>query len=332
MNKIKLGLIDLKMNGLSYYRNQGVFYYVSKALPNLEMSFAGDKDTWHNTFMNDVYYINRPMGQQHLNTIRHLKSLKKIVIIDWDDTPFSLPVTHPSYRAYSSKQMMDANVEILKLADVVTVSTQELVEVMKPFNSNIVLIRNAFNDYLHDFKVNPTRKSDVFWRGSQFHRHDLYAFKDEMAKLIIENDNNWVFNGGDDHWFLHNETLEHARKIQHLPPRDVINYMSMLSNYSPLVVHVPLENNKFNKSKSNIALLEGALSGTTAVCPDWEEWSMLDGALTYSDQEGYLKLMEAIFRGEIDINKEYETLVTSIKDKLVLSKENKKRIELFKNL
>jgi hypothetical protein len=106
----------------------------------------------------------------------------------------------------------------------------------------------------------------------------------------------------------------------------------MLSNYSPLVVHVPLENNKFNKSKSNIALLEGALSGTTAVCPDWEEWSMLDGALTYSDQEGYLKLMEAIFRGEIDINKEYETLVTSIKDKLVLSKENKKRIELFKNL
>lgn len=329
--KKKLRVINLKMNGLSWYRSQGVLRYIENEVPNLEITFTGDSDSWHDLMMQDIYYMPRPQGSRYLQNIYALKNLKKSIWIDWDDDFMSLPTHHPSYRAYSNPNELKATIEIIKLADVVTVSTKYLLDLLKPYNENILLVRNAFNDYFHEFKKTPIRTSDIYWRGSQFHRGDLYSFKDQMSSLIEANSNRWVFNGGDDFWFLHLDSKDHIGKMHHEPAKDVISYMSMLTKYNPLLVHVPLEDNKFNRSKSNIALIEACLAGTIPVCPDWEEW-LLDGALNYSNASDYLTLIQNVIRGEVDIEKQYSLLVESIKDTLVLSKENKKRIELINNL
>ena len=311
MRKRKLTVTNLKMNGLSWYRSQGVLGYLQDVIPNLDIDFTGDKDTWHNLFMGDIYYIPRPQGRQYLNNIVAIKKLKKKIWIDWDDDFMSLPKHHPSYAVYNNIEEMKATLESIKLADVVTVSTQYLKDLLTPYNSNIILVRNAFNDYFHTFKESPKRNTDIYWRGSQFHRGDLYTFKDQMRNLITNHPNKWIFNGGDDHWFLHLETKEHSTKIIHEPARDVITYMEMLTMYNPLVVHVPLEDNKFNRSKSNIALVEACLAGTIPVCPDWEEWQ-LGGALNYSTPQQYEDLIKQSINGDIDIESNYKLLVDSI--------------------
>lgn len=331
MKKKRLVLTNLKMNGLSWYRLQGVFKYVAEAVSNLEITFTDDKDTWHTIFQNDIYYIPRPNGQQYLQNIATLKGLKKTVVIDWDDDFMSLPKHHPSYRHFNNPQTIKANIESIKMADVVTVSTQYLKDLLSPYNENVILIRNAFNDNMFSFKKNPQRTSDIYWRGSQFHRGDIFSFIDEMSELIAKNSVKWVFNGSDDFWPLLIKIPEHSGKIHHQPPADVIQYMYFLSKYNPLLVHIPLEDNKFNKSKSNIGLIEACLAGTIPVCPNWEEWR-LDGALNYDNPKEYFDLISNVIKGEIDVEKQYNQLVESIKDSLILSKENQKRIELFKNL
>jgi hypothetical protein len=45
-----------------------------------------------------------------------------------------------------------------------------------------------------------------------------------------------------------------------------------LFDIRPHFVVVPLQDNPFNRAKSNIAELEAQAAGAIAIVPDWEEW------------------------------------------------------------
>ena len=332
---MKLGLDSIKMNGLSWYRIQGVFFHLKKLVPGLEIESLKGNEGWHDVMQYDAFYFSRSQGDNSLEAIRNLKKLKKIIWLDYDDDIFTVKAQHPSAKVFNNLQLQNSVKEILKLANVVTVTTEHLKTKLLPFNSNIIVIPNSHNDIIFNFKKNHIRTTDLLWRGSQFHNYDLYPYKPQVSRLIESNSNKWVFVGENPWFYMRDDDGSEANttfnsKIIHIPAVEVTKYLFDLHAYSPMMVHVPLAFAEFNLSKSNIAILEAAISGTTAIVPNTPEW-LLSGALNYSNNEEYESLLQQVINGEIDIDKNYQLLIEDIMDRFCLSKNNLLRAEILKN-
>jgi len=320
-----------QMNGLSWYRVQGVFSYLEKEMDNVVFSYTKDSDTWREMFRWDIVHFNRAFGVQSLEVLRNLKLLKKQIWLDFDDNIFKLDKQHQHYNAFLDNNAIEANKEIIRLADVVTVTTKFLKDLFAEYNDNIIVIPNSYNDHIFPFRdmSNTVRNNLIVWRGSNFHRHDLYDFKDQITEVTKDSRFKWVFMG-DDPWFI--KTNDNENNILYIAPKDAVAFYKDLYTASPLLFHVPLKNDDFNLAKSNIAMLEAVLAGTTILAPKTEEWEH-DGVFTYTSKEDYLTKLKALSCStNTYIEKYYNLLVEEVKDKFLLSKNNNLRKEIIRNL
>jgi hypothetical protein len=106
---------------------------------------------------------------------------------------------------------------------------------------------------------------------------------------------------------------------------DVIDYFDNGMALAPSVMQVPLADTPFNRSKSNIAFIEGAYWGAICVVPEW--WEV--PALSYKDNNEYYECLTLAFGA----NSAYTELAWNyVKDNLLLSNINRLRVELIKNL
>jgi hypothetical protein len=62
--------------------------------------------------------------------------------------------------------------------------------------------------------------------------------------------------------------------------------MRVLEQVHPSIIQVPLTSNKFNRSKSNIAWIEGTVAGACTLGPSWDEWKK-PGLIDYIDKQNY---------------------------------------------
>lgn len=320
-----------QMNGLSWYRIQGVFCYLEKEMPEIKFGYSDEKFTWREMLNWDIIHFNRANGKQALEAITNLKMLKKTIWLDFDDNVFELDEQHQHHGAYND-EVKSINKEVFKLADVITVTTQYLKDILSEYNKNVIVIPNSYNEEIFPFrdmtKVN--RDPIVLWRGSNFHRHDLFEYKDQIYNSIKNNDKFvWAFFG-DDPWYFRDKYT--SKQIKYIPPRDGVIYFNELYNAKPLVIHVPLKFDNFNLAKSNIAMLEAVLAGTVVIAPDTPEWQH-EGVIRYKDAEDYRNKLEGfIYSSNEYITKHYNLLVEQVKDKFLLSKNNELRKEIIKNL
>lgn len=321
-----------KMNGLSWYRVQGVFTYLEKEMPEVKFGYDDPNFTWREMLNWDIIYINRASGKAGLEALNNIKNLKKKLWLDFDDNIFYLDKKHQHHDYYANNETIETFKKLLALADVITVTTNYLKSIFKEYNENIIVIPNSYDERMFPFRNmnNIERNNVILWRGSNFHRHDLYQFKEKIIKLTSENKKFiWAFMG-DDPWFIKNDNNESV--IRFIPPSDAMKYYNDLYNNSPLLVHVPLKNDNFNLAKSNIAMLEAVLAGTTVLAPKTEEWEH-NGVFTYDSEEDYYEKLQAlIYSSNSFITKNYNLLVEEIKDKFLLSKTNELRKEIIKNL
>lgn len=319
------------MNGLSWYRVQGVFAYLEKEMQDVKFGYSNDSDTWREMFHWDIIYFNRAFGVQALEVLRNLKLLKKQLWLDYDDNIFNLDKQHQHYETYIDKTTIEANKEIIKLADVITVTTVFLKDLLSEYNTNIIVIPNSYNDHIFPFRdmSDIVRDDIILWRGSNFHRHDLFDFKDQISEITKDSRLKWVFMG-DDPWFI--KTTENEKNIIYIPPSDAVSFYKDLYKSKPFLLHVPLKNDDFNLAKSNIAMLEAILAGTTILAPKTHEWEH-DGVFTYTDKHDYLEKLRALsYSTNTYIEKHYKLIVEEVKDKFLLSKTNELRKEIIKNL
>jgi hypothetical protein len=321
-----------KMNGLSFYRVQGVFAYLEQEMPEIKFGYDSPDFSWREMLHWDIVYFNRASGKESLEALNNIKALKKRIWLDFDDNTFYLDKKHQHHDHYAKSETTEIFKKILAVADVVTVTTNYLKSIFEEYNSNIIVIPNSYDERMFPFRDmgNIERPKVVLWRGSNFHRHDLFQFKEQLIKITSENKNfTWAFMG-DDPWFIKNDENENV--IKYIPPSDAIKYYYELYNNSPLLVHVPLKNDEFNLAKSNIAMLEAVLAGTTVLAPKTEEWEH-NGVFTYtSEKDYYEKLQALIYSSDTYITKHYNLLVEEVKDKFLLSKTNELRKEIIRNL
>lgn len=329
-----------RADATSFYRGYGPWGALRKDLPqNVNLvSWPGNLD-WSTLKMVDVVFLQRPFNTDHLKIAEMAKERGKKLIVDYDDDLFHVPDDNPAHALYESAVNKANIVKILGHADAVIASTNFLRGILAkampgPYQdatwNKTVVIPNAFDDFDFTFREKRGKVKEptncVLWRGSATHMRDLSDYAAEIIQAHQENPN-WIFTFIGYHpWFISQafkkENYVHSRAL------DVYEYFKTIHEMYPSAVIVPLFRSAFNLCKSNIAWIEASFAGAVTVCPNWEEWQK-PGALNFNDQREFLNSLNAVLRGEVDVKARAEESWQYIQDNLLLSKVNKKRLEVL---
>ncbi len=319
----------------SFYRAYGIFPDLQRKLEIQVDPFV--TGAWPQIGMYDILYLQRPNNPKLLDLAKYAKEHLKLKIwVDFDDNLFDLP---PESRAFFEYDMKTKTVmhNILKLADVTTVSTPTLKRVFMGLGlSNILVIPNAFNDFWHKMSEKWNKESkNVVWRGSDTHVADMVYFGNAILDAIEKSSDMYHFLGYNP-WSITNAVPFHAPGIFGEPAarvwvhksEDNFNYHKLLKDLSPRIMHVPLIDNSLNAAKSNIAWIEATFAGAVTIAPAWAEWKK-PGVICYSSFEEYTQLLTT---QTDDFGKAWAQSKDYIQTNLLLSQVNELRMDMLLRL
>jgi hypothetical protein len=249
-------------DGTSFYRAWGVFNQIARN-ENLPIIFEStNKGAWNDFMGYDLIFMHRPHDLSHVKYCQLAKRYTKIWM-DWDDDILNIPTYNPTYNSYKGNSV----VELVKLADMVTTSTQPLLD---SYNADGHVIENYIP--LLELKYNKPMRGDKFrivWRGSNTHDMDWYTHIEDMSKFLNGKKDVEFVLIGDVHFTIEQRINQFCgiRKIQGM---DTSTYFEFLQgNQVGDLLFVPLQENLFNKSKSDCAVLEGLVNGMISITPEW---------------------------------------------------------------
>lgn len=279
----------------SFYRAIGPLSELRRQMPELDLQINPQSYEWQQTYFWDVFFMQRPGSPADLQVAKQMKRDGIKLWVDYDDDLFSVPLSNPSYPIYANPEVRKSVEEILGLADLVTTSTSALGHKLNKFTNEIAVVPNAFPDH----KVQPriehkTQRRLVNWRGSITHQKDLATFAPQIIQLANEfPDWKWSFMGHS-YWAL----LEKMPKDSVIlyDAMDVTTYWEIIRTLMPAIQMIPLEDNEFNRSKSNIAWIEGTYAGASCVSPDWGGWP--GHGSRYSNPNQFYEVMKVLMKGE----------------------------------
>ena len=137
-----LALPPIGGGGCSWYRMEA---------PVAELAKRGHEifppHTFGPGFMPDIVFYQRVFNPDELEQAKHLQSLGARFVMDFDDDFWHLPMSNPVRAAHvPGSPEMRVFEEALRVADVVTCSTQPLAEAARKYRENIVVVENAISD------------------------------------------------------------------------------------------------------------------------------------------------------------------------------------------
>jgi len=261
------------------------------------------------------------------------------VWVDWDDDLTCVPRYNPAAQHFDPAAMA-ANLQMLtRVADVVTVSTEEIkrrraAAVKSDEAKKIRVLPNASH---WDFPP-ADRSRLITWRGWGNHDADIVDVLPAIAEISkLPQFCNWK-------WFFMGEPG--WRVMEALPPsegktvtpyeydpgfdKDPFLYMKALASLTPWLHIVPLQDNPFNRCRSNLAWIEATAAGALVLAPDWEEWQR-PGVTTYTDADDFKVKLRALIEaykahgvaGKVQESRDYIT------GKLLLKTINQQRWEII---
>jgi|WetSurMetagenome_2_1015567.scaffolds.fasta_scaffold00534_25 hypothetical protein len=312
----------------SYYRGLGVLQKLKHLSNNIKIEYDNNV-SWPALNDVEIAFFQRPVYDTQLTALRMAKDMNIKVWVDFDDNLHETPKYNPFYKDLIFYNILRNMEESIRLADIVTVSTQTMEKYYKIYNKNIVVIPNAWNDYIYPFEKIEKTVDFVFWRGSKTHRYDLWEYKDRIFSIAKKHDDwcwSWV---GEETWFI----SDFIKKCFAMEEKDIITYFRFISENNFAINLILLKFNKFNEAKSNCSWLEGTYFGGATIAPNMPEFNM--PGITLYNQNNYDSLeyqIDKLMNNSTFRKENYEKSYEYIKENLLLSTVNKKRIEIVKSL
>lgn len=206
---------------------------------------------WESVQHCEVVMIQRAYTETQLNIAKVFKMAGKKIIIDWDDDLSAVTPSNPNYEAFQNCEQTLRG--LAQIADVVTVSSPILRSKAYRWGAKRVeLLLNAIDDSYRKLQKLP-RSNNIVWRGSNTHSADIMLAKDMIIKLGEEN--KIVFMGYPPPW------ASEVKNQASVGVLDYANYITFLNSIAPKMFLVPLEDNEFNRAKSDIGAQEAYLVG-----------------------------------------------------------------------
>jgi hypothetical protein len=309
-----------KADATSYYRAAGI----SKDLERQSGATIDCYDwteitlTWVQLSKYDIIWMQRPVQREAVNAITYLKLMNKPVWIDWDDDLFNIPQTHTNYMVFA--QNRDNIIAIAQSADVITVSTESIRDSYLPYNANIRVIPNAIQDELLK-PFTSTRTNILFYRGMKSHEDDVYAYQRHFQKL---QDEGYIMK------FMGFNPARYIYKATFVGERDIYHYFKYLQDIRPLALMFPMIDSPFNRSRSNIAWLEATMAGSIVIAPNWPEWQ--HAGIIHCNPENFYAITKEVAKGNVDVERLYQSSYEYINENLRLSVVNKLRVQVINEL
>ena len=280
----KLGLAELKLTPTFHWAK------TKEAQPFPNLDWFSDKDGFFNTqytgqkrIGNDQHII---VAERHDNVpyvalLGTLKNYKVPIVVDTDDDVTAVRPFNPGYATYQpNSDAIAANMKLMSMADAITTSTNQLKEVHEKFNKPTFVVPNSIDLVTRSFPAKKTKKIRIGWLGSACHWENLQiiqqAVKDiianypevefiftnlygdiwasppkELADRIIPTCN---FNGCDKKHSGCNKSYVDFKK-----------YAKFTNGMAIDIGLAPLQDNLFNRSKSNLRLLEYWANGSAVI-------------------------------------------------------------------
>lgn len=223
----------------------------------------------------DVSITQRMMSDNNVNFLRQANAFGMKLVYDLDDNVWNLPATNPSRMAFIKHRKGLEN--CAEWANVFTVSTYELKKaVLKEWGHVInaatkkdipvMVVENYIDLKLFRPCTLPRNRDTVRigWRGSNTHAGDIAVILGVLPKILADYKNIEIEFVG----------MWPPREIQHDPRVRMRNwchiseYANRLSTWDWDIILAPLDDNKFNRSKSSIAMQEAGALGIPCLASD----------------------------------------------------------------
>lgn len=232
--------------------------------------------------------IQRQATEQQLEFVKFLKEVSKQIgfrlIYEIDDVVFSEDI--PDYNkykpAFTDPKIRKSCQEIMSLCDEVTVTCKFMKDyyMEKTGHKNITIIPNFppkfwLGHFFDEKQISSNydthkRKPRIFYSGSGAHfdvdnrvnQNDDFA---HVVKAIADTVDKyqWVFLGA---YPLPLQNLVRSGKIEFHPWANLYFYGEKIKNLRANMMIAPLQNNNFNKAKSELKLIEANAFGLPIAC------------------------------------------------------------------
>ena len=201
---------------------------------------------------------------------RRLKATSRLVY-EIDDDVFSVDtVNWMAHRVYSQPLPQDAVIHAAEVADLVTVTTEPLAEVMRQYNPNVAVLPNHVPTEILDIERPRRDKLVVGWAGGASHGADLLMIAAQVRRFLDRTPAELHLIGTD-----YSETFRRPARFTKWDP----DLMTYYRNIDFDIGLCPLTGTKFDASKSHIKALECAALGIPVIASDVEAYRdfVIDG-------------------------------------------------------
>ena len=307
-----------RADATAWYRSVGISKDLEKQMGAQVEIVDQNKVTlnWSIIWPYDLIMIQRPQDKETLSDAYRIKDMGIPIWIDYDDDMLNIHPQH-YYAAYYNlnKHLFE---QFIKLADVVTVSTESIRNSFAHLNDNIHVVLNGIPEAMMQRRHEQT--DTITWRGSISHLPDLFGYSIEVQRLIDEG--NEIKFMGVNPYFL--------GKYKLVQERDLFQYFAWLKSERPKILFVPLIEHLFNVGKSNIAWIEATMCGAVCVAQNMIEWQK-PGIVTFDNPKNFYNVMKKAIK-TYDLKALYNQSYDYITENLTVEKLNKKRISALETV
>lgn len=314
----------------SFYRVVGPFSQFWREDPTIDVYYPDSNANWSYMYSSQVCFIQRPYTPTQIQLADLAKECRTPLWLDYDDNVLELEPDNPAHDVYQASNVQQNVRYLLCQASHVTVTTQYLKERWGIYNPNITVIPNAWDDYRYPLtnEYQP-REKIILWRGSPTHQRDLGEVEEQLIYVLEKNPSWKILFMGYKPWKACSILKE---RVLWLPFMELLQYFEKIQEIRPAIQIVPLADNPFNRSKSNIAWLEGNFIGATVLAPDLPEWKHADYVYNGTPQDFGVQLEYAMRHTPEAWQAKWSMSRNIILDKFTLSKVNSQRIQVLRNL
>jgi glycosyltransferase involved in cell wall biosynthesis len=343
-------IILAKYSGVDYHRLLGVHAAMGtmaevsqiNSIENVKIEFLQEFD---------VLVVNRYVSRE-LNTSAVLAIVKESgikLVVDLDDD-YRIPDWHIFYDSYKQGGHSSHIFQGLKHADAITVTHENaaLLISKETGNENVFVVPNGINKADNQFNLPKVQSKKIRfgWTGSVTHMEDVLLMHESLDYLYNSNYVNefqFVYGGYDssDQSGISKTILSilsckgsaSDKTFSVFPAQDVFNYGRFYTHID--VSMIPLRDNRFNRLKSNLKLLEAGHTGCAAIVSGVEPYKDLlvdkQNCLVAKNKHDWYKHMTKLINNKSLVADLAEGLKETVKD-YTIENMAKRRFDIYKYL
>ena len=252
---------------------------LEKANIPIILGFDGDQIFPERVTDGDIVIIQRQFPvkfKQYKEIIRRAHEQNKPVIFETDDLLFFLPEDHPDRIEHIYTPALLPIYQAILEADVITVPTNKLREVLMPYNENIIVLPNYFDDNLWQLRK-PNVKEDkdeiikIGYMGTNSHKPDIEYLLPVILEVLHRYSQKVRFH----FWGLKPPDILQSFSQVEWTPWYSYSYKEFASFFQTQIADIfiaPLMDNLFNRCKSPLKYFEYSALGVPGIYSDIEPY------------------------------------------------------------